>query len=318
MRESFTNALAPGTVKNHRNQASLYIKFMLLYRFNYLFPNTTQIAMYSQFLANSYTSPNSIRNYMSGAKNWVLLHMGDTQPFVTYELGTLVKSYSSKSRHIPSKAAPISPTEVTSICQFIDDNPHLPKAIKPAILIAYSAMLRVSNILSSALQVWDGPHTLQTTDIITTPDSLRIIIRSTKTTNGPKPAIIEILRTGDHVTFPWLAWTSYKADVNPCPLGPAFILLQGIPLTTPPVVAVMRSALQLSGHPDPNSVSFHSLRRGGAQTAIFAGAPEQQVMNHGLWKSRAGLAAYLPSPPRTVPRILARALATGTSEDTSS
>lgn len=317
MRESFNNALAPGTLKNQRIQATLYLKFMLSYRFNYLFPDVANIAMYSQFLANSYTSPSSIRNYLSGAKNWVRLHMGDIQPFLAYELGTLVKSYTAKSQHIPDKAAPLLPSDVWVICLFIDSNHQIPKAIKPAILFAYSAMLRVSNILSPALQVWGGPHTLQAADVITTKDSITLVIRSTKTLHGPKPALIEILPTGDPVTCPWTAWINYKNSVNPCPIGPAFVLAQGIPLTTAPVVTVMREALRLAGHPDPSSVSFHSLRRGGAQTAVHTGAPEQQIMDHGLWKSKSGLAAYLPPQPRMVPRILARALATGTCEDTS-
>lgn len=135
MRESFNNALAPGTIKNHRIQAALYIKFMLLYNFNYLSPSVANITMYSQFLANSYTSPNSIRNYLSGAKNWVQLHIGNTDAFSAYELGTLVKSFSSKSTHVPSKAAPLSPDQIRVICNFIDHDPTLPLAIKPAILI---------------------------------------------------------------------------------------------------------------------------------------------------------------------------------------
>lgn len=177
MRESFNSALAPGTIKNQRNQATLYVKFMLIYNFNYLFPTITNVAMFSQFLANSYTSPRTIRNYLSGAKTWVQLHMGDIQPFLTYELGTLVKSYASSSSHTPVKAAPLTSDHIRLICNYIDNDPAIPLAVKPAILIAYTAMLRVSNILSPALNSWGGSHTLQTSDILVNHTGMKLIIR---------------------------------------------------------------------------------------------------------------------------------------------
>lgn len=178
-------------------------------------------------------------------------------------------------------------------------------------------MLRVSNILCPTISAWGGPHTLQATDIILTGYSLKVLIRSTKTFKGPTPTAIEILPSSDPSTCPVTAWSHYKNCVNPCPLGPAFITEQGIPLTTAPVVAIMRLALAKAGHPDPTSVSFHSLRRGGAQTAIFQGASKEQVMKHGLWRSKSGLAAYLPSPSQAVPHIIARALAPRTAQDLS-
>lgn len=126
MRDSFEKALAPGTIRNQHTQATLYIKFMLIYQFNYLFPTVANIAMYSRFLANSYTSKSTIRNYLSGAKSWVYLHMGDICAFSAYERNTLVKSYVSSSQHVPAKAALLSTSDIRLICAFIDANPLFP------------------------------------------------------------------------------------------------------------------------------------------------------------------------------------------------
>lgn len=230
-------------------------------------------------------------------------------------MNTLVKSYVSKSTHIPTKAFPLTPSDIAIICNFIDNNVSVPAAVKPAILIAYSAMLHVSSILSPSIQTWGGPHTLQAADIIDLNGSLRLIIRSTKTLRSPFLALIDSLPSDDPLTCPVTAWYRYKTFINPCPIGPAFVSAQGLPLTTGPVVAVMRLALKQAGHPDPGAISFHSLRRGGAQAAVHNRASQEQVMQHGPWKSKAGLAAYLPSKPRPVPRILARSLATRTAKD---
>lgn len=97
--------------------------------------------------------------------------------------------------------------------------------------------------------------------------------------------------------------------IRPCPVGPAFMLDDSTPLTPGPVVTVMRAALHKAGVRFPSRVSFHSLRRGGAQTAAKNGATKQEIMQHGTWKSPAGVEAYLKPDPRTVPAILAKTLA---------
>lgn len=246
---------------------------------------------------------------MSGAKTWTQHHRGDIGSFESPDLSTLVKSFVSTSDHVPSQAAPLSPTDIRNICAYIDNNISIPKVIKAAILIAYSAFLRVSNVLSPSLSTWGGPHTLRMSDVICGQGALWLLIRSTKTLKGPRPATVEILPSGNPTSCPIQAWIDYKSESNPCPLGPAFVLPTGAPLTPSPVVATMRLALTHYGHMDPQAISFHSLRRGGARAAAAAGVDDTQIMAHGLWSSKSGLAAYLPKPPRIVPSVIARSLA---------
>lgn len=151
MRLSFAGALAPGTARNRRAQAYTYVKFMLIYNFNYLSPTVANVSMYAQFLANSYPSPATVKNYLSGAKTWTQFHMGNISAFETPELNTLVKSFVSKSSHVPAQAAPLSPQDIKNVCAYIDLNPSIPKVIKSAILTAYGAFLRVSNVLSPSM-----------------------------------------------------------------------------------------------------------------------------------------------------------------------
>lgn len=309
MRVSYNEAVAPGTARNKRVQAYTYIKFMLIYNFNYLAPTVANAAMYAQFLANSYSSPATVKNYLSGAKTWTQHHLGDISSFESPELSKLVKSFVSTSTHIPTQAAPLSPEDVKNICIYLDATPSIPRVIKAAILIAYSAFLRVSNVLSPSLCSWGGPHTLRMSDITVNHTGIWLLIRSTKTLKGPRPAYIQILPTNNPTSCPVLAWMDYVQQSRPCPLGPAFVLPSGLSLTPSPLVATMRLALQAIGHPDPQSVSFHSLRRGGARAAANSGVDHNQIMDHGLWASKSGLAAYLPKSPRLVPSIIARSLA---------
>lgn len=282
---------------------------MLSYSFDYLCPLVPDLAMYLQFLANTYIAPATVRNYFSGAKSWVQFHAGDITSFVSHEVATLAKTITEKSSHSPSQALPITPADLRVICSFLDRNPMFPLAFKPCILLAFASFLRASNVLSPSLKDWGGPHTLKVRDIIDLPDRLLLVIKSTKTFRGLKPIIITILPSLQPLTCPVTAWKAYRQSVNPCPLGPTFVSSQGVPITPPPVVAAMRQALTFTNHPDPSAVTFHSLRRGGAQAAAALGASTEQLMLHGTWKSKNGLASYVKPSPRIVPSLMAHTLA---------
>lgn len=148
MRGTYEKALAPGTMKNRAKQAAIYLKFMLAYEFDYLHPSITLLSMYSQFLANSYSSPATTKNHISGAKSLLQLHGSSTLSFEAPELGMMTKSITDNSTHVPAPAAPLTPADIKMICAYIDQLTAVPLAVKPAILLAYSCFLGVSNVLS--------------------------------------------------------------------------------------------------------------------------------------------------------------------------
>lgn len=308
MLDSYHSALAEGTIKNRRSQVQLYLKFMLLYGFNYMAPTPTHLGMYYQFLGNSFGAPGTARNHLSGVKSWLSLHGGRAQSFDNPSLSLVIKSVTEKSGHIPSPAPPITPDDIRTICAYIRQHPQHP-AIKAAILLAFSTFMRVSNVLSPSTNTLGGRHTLRVNDIIMTDHGLQVVIRSTKTRRNGIPRIIPVFRSTDNFLCPVKAWTDYLSMIQPCPLGPAFMLDPSTPLTSPPVVGVMRKALENLHTSKTRSFSFHSLRRGGAQSAAANGASLQQLMYHGTWASKNGIKAYVKSSPTIVPAILAKTLA---------
>lgn len=265
--------------------------------------------MYIKFMANSYSSPASIKNYFSGAKYWVTIHGGDIFSFLTLETSEMLKAVTIESNHVPAPAAPLTPNHVKLISSFLDSLPTVVKAIKPCILFTFTCMLRASNVVSPNLTSWGGAHTLLTSDVIENCGYLNIVIRSTKTTSRSKPVLLSILPSSDQSVCPVRAWLRYRSVVNPRPNGPAFVTNSGTPLTAAPVVAAMRAALQAAGIKNYHQISMHSLRRGGAQAASNAGLSNQEIMKHGIWKSSQGLAHYLKPVSTEVPRVLAATLA---------
>lgn len=308
MLQSYQAATAPGTHMNRKRQATLYLKFALTYNVNYLNPSPLEAAWYVQFLANTYKSLSTIKNYISGARTWILQHNGDPAPFSNAQVNEVFKGVSKKSSHIPSPAFPLAPNHVRIICQFLDNygNPSLP--VKAAILIGFTCFLRVSNLVSPSASMWEGPHTLRAADIQLSGSKLYVIIRSSKTIKIGSPVILQVESVADKICCPVYTWSRYIHLFRPSPFGPAFILPSGSALTSRPIVSLMCLALQSNGFPQYKSVSMHSLRRGGTQAAQDMGASDQELKLHGTWRSDKGLHAY-KKHHTMVPRMLSDSLA---------
>lgn len=265
--------------------------------------------MYTRFLGNSFSSPATIKNYLSGAKNWIEHHLGNTHSFAAGAVNDVLKKVSTSLNHVPTRAYPLTPSDIATICYFLDTTPSIPLAFKPCILLAYATFLRSSNLTAPSISAWSGPHTLKACDIIENPEGLCIVVRSTKTRSGERSTFIQVFQATSSALCPVAAWRHYNSNVFPPLYGPAFILNDTVPLTARPIVAVMRLALTNSRHPYADQVTMHSLRRGGAQCAANQGASVDQLMAHGTWSSKAGLKPYISEDQRIIPRIIAESLA---------
>lgn len=265
--------------------------------------------MFTQYLANSFSSPASIKNAISGAKTWISNHLGQAKAFDSPSVQELLKKFTKDSNHVPKPALPITEVELDIITRYIDSNPVIDCAVKPCILLSFYCMLRASNVISPSLSQWGGAHTLRVSDIILNQYGLLVIIRSTKTLNSPKPHSIQVLPSQVTHMCPVRAWARYVTAVKPPGNGPAFMLQNHRPLTVGPVVSVIRAALVSAGYVDCNRYSMHSFRRGSVQVAERLGVPHADIMEHGLWRSRSGLDYYTTPVSSVVSQTFARELA---------
>lgn len=264
--------------------------------------------MFIQFLKNSFASPVSVKNYMSGARTWIAQHKGTPHGFDSLEVKQMCAAVDATSNHVPSPTYPLKNSDVRTVCDYIDSHPGIPLAVKPCILIGYTCFLRACNLLSPSTQIWKGNHTLLASDIIPNGDDLIVYLRSSKTFNAKNPKVVCVKKVGNSNYCPVVSWHMYKSRVNPCPIGPAFMVDDYTPLVSRHVVDVLNCALRPS-LPLNARVSMHSLRRGGTQTAALAGASNEHLMLHGTWRSNKGLKYYLPRPNNQVPNIIAKTLA---------
>lgn len=291
MIQTYSRALAPGTYVNRHKQAHCYITFALLYSVPYLAPLPVHICMFYQYLANKMNSVSSVKNYISGARAWVLEHGGNPSAFSGYEQSTMIKAITKDSTHVVKRAFPLSTEHLSIIVAYLDSARNVPLSVKPCILIGFSCYLRSSNLLSPLFTLAPGRHTMLAKHVSDKGNRLEVIISSTKTRAAPYSLIISHLP--DSPLCPVSAWRQYLSRTNPDPLGPAFLLDQSTPLSSTLVVRLMKDALSNCNDVNVQAVSMHSLRRGAVHQATQNGFETQQIMDRGGWASRSGLSPYL-------------------------
>lgn len=210
-----------------------------MYRVPYLEPSITHACMFTQYLANKDTAPNTVKNYISGARTWIEEHGGNNSAFQSPQCGRLTKGIVKNSAHIPMQASPLEPRHLKIICEFLDASPLASLGVKPALLIGYPCFFRASNLFASSMAAWAGPHSLLAGDIRPKEDPLTVLIRSTKTLDRSQPINFTIPKAEDPSLCPLLAWNRYYRIIQPWALGPAFIHANNLPITSRQVTAII-------------------------------------------------------------------------------
>lgn len=247
--------------------------------------------MFYQYLANRLGSISSVKNYISGARTWVVEHGGNPIGFSGNEQSMMIKSLTKDSTHQVKRAFPLTLEHISVIASYLGSARNAPRCIKPCILIGYSCYLRSSNLVSPSFALYGGSHSLLKKHVIDRGDRLDVTIASTKTRTVPYCILIPSLH--DVSICPVRAWRSYVAHSNPSPNAPAFMVDAVTPLTSALVVRIMKDALRGFPDIDSSTITMHSLRRGAAQQAARNGAALTQIMDRGGWSSTSGLRPYL-------------------------
>lgn len=291
MVKTYSSALTPGTYANKEKQARCYLTFAVMYHVPYLSPLTVHICMFYQYLANKLNSISSVKNYISGARAWVIEHGGNPLAFSGYQQAMMDKALGKDSKHVVKRAFPLDIDHIAVIVSYLDSARNVPLCVKPCILIGYSCYLCSSSLVSPNFVVWGGEHTLLAKHVSDRGDRLVVQICSTKTKRTPYSLVIPAL---DHPRLcPVRAWRNYMGKVRLSPNAPAFLINNVTPLSSALVVRLMRDALSGYHEVDLSGITMHSLRRGAAQQANRDGAALPQIMERGGWASKAGVKPYL-------------------------
>ena len=305
--ELFKNGYSKGTWKNIMNQADVYKKYVIKFGYKLLNPTANQILGYVAFLFNKFNKPGTVNNYLSGAKTYIRILGGNEKAFEHINVSIVKRGVARTAQHKVKQAKSISVKQLKKVIDVWKRKGEKGYVYTVVTLLAFFSMLRQSNLVLGA----DGghSHTLMRKDVTIKQRTLRIRIRSTKTTWRPEDEFWLVVPEIPHSQYCVVrAWKNYIRSVRLGPEDTAFWRTNGSPLTPRLWLAAFRAALSRSGTQDPWAFTLHSLRRGGATACVGEGVGVEQVKRAGNWSSRA-YKEYIPKKTVTVaPAALANLL----------
>lgn len=251
-------------------------------------PSVDTLCVYAEFLANKLKSPKSVRNYLGAIllyHNYLGLQATNLSHF-RYHL--MLRALPLTMRHVPAQKLPITPAILDDICNVCDQLGTLGNILKVAFTFCYFGFLRQSNIAPPTRTLFDPSRHTTRGDVCQQPPGLVISLKWTKTHQAPGiPALVPIPCVPGHRTDPVAAFTKMIQTVpTHTPSDPLLLLPNRRIITSRHLQKALRCILLTLGFP-AQLYSLHSMRRGGATTAVQAGADYLVVKRHGLWRSDA-------------------------------
>lgn len=287
------SSLAPGTSANRTSQARIFLSFTLEYGLDYTQLSPVEVLMYIQLLKNSNKTPGTIKNYLSGAKLYLMERGFSGTSFMHPMVVNFLKGTDRLSTHVITQAVPIPTNFILKACALLRGFSSEGDIIASSILFAFATMVRQCHLFYTA---HGHGHLIPRRDVTVKENVLFVSVRSSKTTNIRNVSVIEVRAVPDPKACPV---QGYLRALRLSPGGPHDVLFKdprtGLAFQAARANLMLKSALAAAGFRGASGASFHSLRRSSAQLCARSGVPLEQVQQHGLWRS-SGIRSYLSSP----------------------
>ena len=267
-------AFAPGTVKNLMSQWKKFANFSKLIRKDTFPISTDLLCLYIQFLSRSLSSPQSVRNYVSGLKT---VHLLCSLPFPSYDAVMVKLTFRGLDKllcHVPRRAVPITPRILVRIGQSLDFNNTDHVVYWCLFLFMFFTFARKSQFVPVSGKDPLLPKLVQRQDAYVYKGFLRVQFKWTKTRQvGGVPLLIPLPPIPGSILCPITAFQRMLQVVPAPPCSPLFVLPSSSGLS--PIFyrffhKILRECLSGVGL-DPTGFSSHSFRRGGASYAFSLG-----------------------------------------------
>ena len=282
-------AFRPGTIRNHQSQFRCYMTFCSYFGLKYLDPEVSTLCMYCEFLARTFKSPKTIRNYISGVR---LLHKFahiESTAVHSFEVDLMLRSLSINMRHVPNQRQVISPAMLRTLCSLTLCLGALGSVLKCAILFAYFGFLRQSNLAPPSAKLFDHTRHTCRSDILFHPPGIIIIMKWSKTLQSAASChLVPIPGIPGHTLCPVQAFQDMVAIIPSAGPNTPLLMLPGRTgaLGLDKLSRAFKVLLSTAGC-DTTKYSLHSLRRSGATAAYTAGVDFTHIKRHGTWRSDA-------------------------------
>ena len=296
--------MATSTRRTYQTGVTAYYSFCAKYGIPSLPASETTLRYFCTHLSSS-VSYQTIMVYLAGVR---LLHLEHgfpdptkAAPLLHYLCTAIRRSGMTTSKKRQPITLPLLKTIKTEL-----SHANLPSQDKlaywAAFTLAFYGFLRASEYTAPSTRCFNPGVHLLVKDITITSDSIKLLLKRSKTDKFGKSATVLIGSTSTS-TCPVKAMQKFLSIRQREPPGPLFVLQSGKNVTRRLVSEMTQSLLRSAGL-DWQCYSSHSYRIGAATTAASAGLPDHLIKTLGRWRSNA-YQDYI----RTSPKILCRAAA---------
>ena len=278
------SAFAAGTVRNLLSQWRSFYRFTTRYKLRQWPVQVHTLCLYAQFLAYSFHSAKSIKNYLYGIKTLHVLTRTVPPDFKDIELKLTLRGLTRILARPVKRAQPITPEILLDIASYLKLGKHKDLCFWAILLIGFFGMLRKSNLMPDKKDSFDATKQLSRSHISFFQDIAIINVTWAKNLQHRQRVLhIPLFAIPNSPLCPV---TTLKALLSKS--GKAYHPLFGnkgkVAYTYAQFQKRLRSILKRAGYRS-QAFSSHSLRRGSVGFAHRAGVSNSLIQIHGGWAS---------------------------------
>ena len=285
-------AYAPNSITTRAVQVRRYLEFVEEFSEDYApFPcGPSQVALYATWLART-LKYSSVLNYLSGLNNFLRQNGSPAIDYTNFEVASTLKGIKRERGVAPRQALPILPSMLIRMFSHLSNNPGH-NAWRAAVLCSFRALLRKCQVTSSDSSLRRKDFTFHKWGMV-------IRIRRSKTIQF-RERVLEIpVASCNNREICAVYWTMRHFREAPAlPEAEAFQVPSSDSAFSPLQYSVYQATLKIFAAKaglDPETVSSHSLRRGGCTFLSMCGASLEELRTRGDWASDT-IFAYLKTP----------------------
>ena len=298
-------AFRPGTIRNRRYHWDLYLGFTSRFGLRDIPASPDTLSVFVEFLLRSFRSPRSVTGAIASVRHLHDLLGATTAAFTDYSFNLTLRALPLSVRHMPMGAAPCTPALLRRL-QLASTGLGLRGLVFFVLCtVAFHTLARLSSLVPASLP-FDNTRFPTMGDLIPQDEGLLLQVKFSKTTQAASQVFsVPLLPSPDRSLCPVTALLAMRTALKfPPPDSPLFLWPSQVKgctsdsfpsLTTGGARQFLRVVLQRAGL-SPDTLTFHSFRRGGCTTAAQAGATLPDLKALGHWRSEA-VRAYLPALP---------------------
>ena len=252
--------------------------------------DSRQLHRFEQHLSETFESPESVGNYLSGIRTCMALLGLQVPDSAEKQMKMFITGLKRAMPHSIKQAEPITPTLLLKLSKVVNYRDQVEMVAWTAVLLSFYLFLRKSNLVPDAMNSCDINQQFCRGDInlLGPEQAMMIEIRWSKTIQHKQKILRLPILPAENKAICLVFWVHYMVNSIPgTAQDPAFALKAGkqkLSLSYNQLIARFRKWLKLIGQ-DPFIFSLHSLCRGGATFAYQCNMESKMIKLLRDWAS---------------------------------